>query len=101
MEHFTKLQTQLPASPVAYEVLTIDGSVQVPTPANVARCTFAIIKFQTGPARYRDDGTDPTAAIGTPVFNLDEKQFSVASMRKLRFIRSGVTNMSAYIHYYA
>lgn len=101
MEHFTKPQTRLPASPVAYEILTVDGSVQTPSSPNVERCVFAIIKFQTGPARYRDDGTDPTAAIGTPIFNLDEKQFSLASMRKLRFIRSGVTNMSAYIHYYA
>jgi len=101
VEAFTKPQTRLPASPIGYEILTIDGSVQAPSTLFVERCAFAIIKFQTGPARYRDDGTDPTAAIGAPVFNLDEKQFSLASMRKIRFIRSGVTNMSAYIHYYA
>lgn len=101
MERITKLQSGLPASPVGYEILTIDGTVQTPTSALVERCHFAIIKFQTGPARYRDDGVDPTAAIGTPLFNLDEQVFSLASMRKIRFIRSGVTNMSAYIRYYA
>jgi hypothetical protein len=101
VEDITKYQTGLPASPVAYEELTITASVTRPTAALVERCTFAIIKFQLGPARFRDDGTDPTAAIGYPLFNLDSYVFSVASLRKIGFIRAGATNMVGRVRYYA
>jgi hypothetical protein len=100
VDDITKFQTGLPASPTAYEELSITASVTFPTAALVALCTFAIIKFEKGPARFRDDGTNPTAAVGVPIFNLDQYTFSVASLRKIGFIRSGGTNMVARIRYY-
>jgi len=79
-----KYQTDLPASPVGYEELTIDGSTVRPTSALVELSRFAIIQFIGGSARFRDDGIAPTAAIGTTVFDLQERHFSVASLRQLR-----------------
>ena len=100
MDEIKKLQTQLPASPVVYEELTIAAVAVGPVSANIERCNYAIVQMQAGPVRYRDDGTAPTALVGWPLFNLDQPTFSVASMRKLQFIRIGATNGLARIRYY-
>lgn len=63
-------QTSVRAAPYTYTVLgyqqlTLTGSAQsltVPAGAKIAQ-----ICIETAAARYRDDGTDPTASVGMPV----------------------------------
>ena len=100
MDTIRKFQTGIPASPTGYEEITVTNAAVGPTSINVERCTFAIILYERGPVRFRDDGTDPTSAVGTPQFDGDQEPYSVASMRKIRFIRTGGTNGTLRIRYY-
>jgi hypothetical protein len=100
VNELSKYQTDLPASPTGYEELTIAAVVVRPTSAQVEKCRFAILVFTGGPARFRDDGVAPTAAIGSTLFNNQDLRLSIASLRQVRFIRSGATNMLARIRYY-
>ena len=101
MDRVTKLTLSIPASPVAYEEITVTNAAIGPSSVNVEQCTFAIILFERGPIRFRDDGTNPTSAVGTPEFDGNQEAFSVASMRKIKFIRTGGTNGTLRIRYYS
>ena len=101
MERVTKLTLDIPCSPVAYEEITVTNAAVSPTSINVERCTFAIVLYERGPVRFRDDGTDPTSAVGTPQFDGDQEPYSVASMRKIRWLRTGATNGTLRIRYYS
>jgi hypothetical protein len=86
---------------MGYEELTIDASTVRPTSALVEVCRFAIMEFSGGSCRFREDGTAPTAAIGTPCFDLQQRTFSQASLRQLRFTRTGTLNATARVRYFA
>ena len=101
MERVTKLTLSIPASPAAYEEITVTNAAISPTSINVERCTFAIVLYERGPIRFRDDGTDPTSAVGTPQFDGNQEIYSVATMRKIRWIRAGGTNGTLRIRYYS
>ncbi len=62
-------------------------------------CNYAVITVETAGVRYRDDGTNPTAAIGTPlaagavlIYNGDPSP--------LKFIRSGGADATVQASYY-
>lgn len=58
-----------------------------------------LIQPQTQNVRYRDDGTDPTAAIGMILVALTVYEFSIAQISRMRFIEataSAALNLSFY-----
>lgn len=53
------------ASAGAYQQMSVTTVVNLTTVP--AQATYALISPETNGIRWRDDGTDPTAAIGMPV----------------------------------
>lgn len=52
----------------ATQTLTLTGSAQnLPSVPNTA--VFAVVCLEVANARWRDDGTDPTAAVGQPLLS--------------------------------
>jgi len=95
-----KIQLALPTSPTGYEEITIAAVAIGPTSSQIEASNYAIILFTGGPIRFRDDGTNPTSAIGYPQFDGDTIALSVASLRKVKFIRIGAINGVARLRYY-
>lgn len=84
---------------LGYQQLTVDGTARSFTLPAGRTVRLAVAVVETNPIRYRDDGTAPTASVGTPV---DPKNTiyicsgSVASFQAIRTGSSAVLN----IHYY-
>lgn len=78
--------------PCAYEELTVAAVAIAPNAANVAGAIEATVFIEGGPIRYRVDGTAPTAAIGTPLYDLDTRDFSKPELDRVQFIRMGSVN---------
>lgn len=85
--------------PLGYQQLTVaDSSVGLTVPAGAQR---AVLDVEAQPLRWRDDGTDPTATVGTlraagDVITL----YGPESIEQFRAIRSGETSAKLNIAYY-
>lgn len=53
------------SQPILYVQQAVTAAAGLTTPP--ASATYAVLVPETNGIRYRDDGTNPTAAIGTPV----------------------------------
>ena len=72
------------ASALGYQQITsLVTATALTIPAGTA---FALITPQTQAVRWRDDGTDPTAAIGYPLEVGSELQYAASSLTRLKFI---------------
>lgn len=89
------------ATPLGYQqilaaTLAAPDALTVPTGA-----TFAIIEPEGGAVRYRDDGTNPTGAIGMPLGAGQSLQASGAAMlAALKFIEATGSAAILNISYY-
>lgn len=64
-----------------------------------AGCCLILVTPDTQAVRWRDDGTDPTAAVGYPLAAGVELQYGAGQMAALRFIEqaaSAVLNVQYY-----
>lgn len=57
---------QGPVKPLGYAQVTLSTTAQ-PLASIPAAAKMAVFSLETAAARYRDDGTPPTASIGMPV----------------------------------
>lgn len=56
-----------PLRPLGYQQLSVGGTAVGFTLPTTATVRIAVVMVEDASIRYRDDGTDPTAAIGTLV----------------------------------
>jgi hypothetical protein len=65
-----------------------------------ANCRFALIQVEGQPVRWRDDGTNPTIAIGMRLLPTGEGMRYMGDLKSLRFIEeaaSGTVNVTYYV----
>ena len=75
-------------------VLTSSTALTVPAGAR-----YAVIQCTGQPVRYRDDGTAPTATIGSRILTTSDGLWYTAKLARLRFIEESATavlNVSYY-----
>jgi len=85
--------------PLGFEQLPASGSAQG-LPDIPKGATFGYIQCQDDPIRWRDDGTDPTAATGHRMFDGDDLWFN-AELHKFRFITESGTPVLTVSYYKA
>lgn len=76
----------LPIVPLGYCQLTsIDAATAISTCSGgiPAGATLAIVKVETQAIRWRDDGTNPTAAVGFPMATADPPFLYFGTLTKL------------------
>jgi hypothetical protein len=81
-----------------YQALTVSTAalgLTVPSGADMA-----IIRAETNPLRFRDDGTDPTASVGMPLLVADPPFVFNGSLSKFKAIRSGAADGVLHVLYY-
>ena len=92
--------------PYDYEEVTVGAAAigltasKLATPSGARYVHSVAIRFAGGPIRIRVDGTDPTAAVGVPVYDTDWLVFDAQSASTLKMIRQGSTNGTARVTYY-
>lgn len=64
-----------------------------------AGATFAHIQAESKDVRWRDDGTNPTAALGTLLY-AGQDMLYVGDVNKIRFIETAAS-ATLNVHYYA
>lgn len=85
--------------PAGHQQLTVsDTAIGLTVPTSL-RVRLAVVSVQTDAIRSRDDGTDPTAAIGTPWAIAEKFYVCRASLASVRFIRQ-TTDAILDIDYY-
>lgn len=77
------------AAPCGYEQLLCAASTGL-TPGSNASGNVAVIKPEGAAVRYRDDGTNPTAAIGMPLAIGETLEYT-GDLSKLKFIEQVAT----------
>lgn len=85
-------------SPVGYEQITV-STVAVALASVPPKATNALIVVSTNGVRFRDDGTNPTAAIGVPIAAGQSLQYD-GDPSALKFIRSGAADAVVDVSYY-
>jgi len=87
-----------PLTPAGYEQVTVSTTAIGLTVPAKARMAIAVVEDQ--PLRYRDDGTDPTAAVGTLI--KADNSFSIcgSAMGVFKAIRDGGTDAVLSVNYY-
>jgi hypothetical protein len=86
------------ADTASYEALTVAATAVGITettfkPTGKAPMTACSARLETAQIRLRDDGTDPTAAVGMPVEVGDVITFATAAdAARAKFIRTGATS---------
>jgi hypothetical protein len=83
---------------IAYEQLPCTA-VAALTVANLTGCTKVVITPELQAVRWRDDGVDPTAAIGMPLAVGSTLEYTAAQLLRLRFISQvagGLLNITYY-----
>lgn len=60
---------------------------------------YALIRVEGARVRYRDDGSDPTAAEGIPLNDGDSFHYN-GPLSAIKFIRRDSTDATLYITYY-
>jgi hypothetical protein len=85
-------------SSTGYQALTVSTVAVAPTiPANTARC---LIVVEAQPVRWRDDGTAPTATVGT-LLTAGQAVFYDGEPTRLQLIRQGATDATVHFSYYS
>lgn len=87
------------AKVLGYEQLTGNAAANAlkNVPANVR---FALIQVEGQPVRWRDDGVNPTIAIGMRLLPTGEGMRYMGDLKSLRFIEeaaSGTVNVTYYV----
>jgi hypothetical protein len=85
------------------EAITVSTSAigisSLPTTIPIALVT---VDVEAANIRYRADGSDPTASIGTPAYNGERLVFDeLAEINKLKLIRKGSTDATCTVTYWA
>ena len=85
--------------PVGYQQLTVTGTaVALTVPSNANSATIVV---EDNGVRFRDDGTNPTAGIGMPLYQNQSIQLQSRSMLEaIKFIRVSATSATLNISYY-
>lgn len=87
-----------PVHPRLFEQITVSSTAIGLT--NLASSDkVAVIKIQDEEIRYRDDGTSPTATVGTPISAGDSYVVCGATLGKHKMIRTN-SDAVANVHYY-
>ena len=85
--------------PKGYQAVTVSNTaIGLTVPGGASR---AVIKVISNPLRFRDDGTDPTSSVGYSKVANDEFTLSGDSMKAAKFIRSGGSDATLEVLYYA
>lgn len=83
--------------PLGYQQITsIAAATALTVPAGAS---IALIQAEAQAVRWRDDGTNPTAAVGYPLAAGSELVYSGAGLSRLRFIEQvggGILNVVYY-----
>ncbi|HZZ79290.1 MAG TPA: hypothetical protein VFE62_12280, partial [Gemmataceae bacterium] len=84
--------------PLGYQQLTLAGTAQALTVPDGTR--YVTLRAEGADARWRDDGTDPTASIGMPLKATDTAPYLyIGPAEKLKFIEvaaGAIVNASFY-----
>lgn len=83
---------------LGYQQIT-NLAAAVPIPAIVKGTETVLLQPETQNVRYRDDGTDPTAAVGMLLVVNTIYEFTVAQLASMKFIEAAASaklNISAY-----
>lgn len=84
-------------APLGYEQITdLSAAVGLTIPSGTA---YALIQCETQAVRWRDDGTDPTAAIGMRLTTTSELLYDATGLKAIKFIEeaaSAALNVSYY-----
>lgn len=87
------------AKVLGYEQLT--GNAAANNLKNVPKTArFALIQVEGQPVRWRDDGTNPTAAVGMRLLPTGEGMRYMGDLNAIRFIEeaaSGIVNVTYYV----
>lgn len=92
-------QFMVTRSPLGYQQLTVSGTAVGLTLPTRGVVRIAVVVVETNSIRYRDDGTVPTASVGTPVPANGSIAISGAAISSFRAIRTG-SDAVLNIHYY-
>ena len=83
-----------------YEKLTVSNTaVGFASLPNAAAPGYALIRIVGATVMYRDDGTNPTATDGFPLYDGDTLEYN-GPLANIKFIRQGSTDATAHIHFY-
>ena len=86
------------ADGLGYQQTNVDAVTALTIPANTTPA-FALITVEGQAVRWRDDGVNPTAAIGTPLAVGQTLKYDANSVTALRFISQvagGIINVTYY-----
>ena len=87
-----------PLAPAGYQQITVSTTaVGLTVPAGT-RMAIAVIEDQ--PLRYRDDGTDPTATVGTVIKADNSISICGSALGAFKAIRDGGTDAVLSVNYY-
>lgn len=85
-----------PLRPLGYEQITaLSAATGLTVPSGAH---YALVQATAQAIRWRDDGTDPTAAVGMPLL-VDEALFYTGELRSLRFIEQAASAEVNVVYY--
>ena len=86
-------------SPSGYEQITVSTTaVGLTLPSNKVRMAVAVVEDQA--IRYRDDGTDPTATVGTLLKADNSVAICGSALGHFKVIRDGASDAKLSVNYY-
>lgn len=85
-----------PYSSKGYEQVTVTSAAGLTVPAGAI---FAYLSADSDPIRWRDDGTDPTATVGTLLRKTDPPFLFRGDLSAIRFIDDGSTTSKLSVSY--
>jgi hypothetical protein len=95
-----------PLDTFAFEQVTVDDTADALTAATYDPASgngpaiVAMIQVETAQVRYRIDGTNPTATVGTLLDAGDELVvWGTMDIQSIRFIRTGGVSATLNVHY--
>jgi len=90
----------MPVLTTAFEALAVAGTAVGFTAATADRAISAHVSVEGAQVRYRIDGTDPTATVGTILNPGDEiVVWGKADIDAIKFIRTGGTSATLNTHF--
>jgi hypothetical protein len=84
---------------LGFETLTVSTTAIGPASLPLDVVDQTLISVETQPVRYRDDGVDPTSAIGLELTAGEERVYD-GPISKIRFIRSAASDATVRLAYY-
>ena len=90
----------MPLETSGFEALTVAGTAVGFTAATSAGAKAAHVKVEGAQIRYRSDGTDPTATVGT-LYDVGDEfiVWGKDDMDDIRFIRTGGVSATLNTHF--